>query len=251
MRLVARSLLLLILTACSADGQDDAAVAPSTETPPARDIYIGRRIARTMHYLGAPWLVRDARVREEEPAKLMASLDVRPGQVVCDLGCGNGFYALRLAERVGPDGKVYAVDIQPEMLDLLRLRAEARSLANVTPVRGMVTDPKLPTDKLDLILLVDAYHEFSHPVQMLAAMRAALSPAGRVALVEFRAEDPAVPIKPLHKMTQQQCLKEFTANGYQLVGQFDGLPWQHVLLFARDDSPLPATDLTPWAPPAE
>ena len=161
---------------------------------------------------------------------------------------GNGFYTLKMASRILPHGKVLAVDIQPEMLDLLSERATARSVDNIEPILGLLHDPKLPEGQVDLLLLVDVYHEFSHPPEMLAAIRASLKPEGRVALVEFRAEDPAVPIKPLHKMTQAQCMKEFTTGGFQLVGQYDELPWQHVLYFARDDSPLEAVDLVPWEP---
>lgn len=211
-----------------------------------RSEYLGRPIAQTMHYFGAPWLVRESRDREEEPAKLLAALGLQRGQTVCDLGCGNGFYTLPLAERVAPGGRVLAVDIQHEMLTLLEERAEARSVGGVETILGDVDDPRLPRDAVDLVLLVDVYHEFSHPVAMLASIHASLRPEGRVALVEFRAEDPAVPIKPLHKMTQAQCLREFEANGLRLVGQYDELPWQHVLFFARDDSPLPAAPLRPW-----
>ncbi|TWT96056.1 Ubiquinone/menaquinone biosynthesis C-methyltransferase UbiE [Botrimarina colliarenosi] len=226
--------------------------AEAQRAEPGRTEYLGRPIAQTMHYLGAPWLVRESRDREEEPARLLASLGVKPGQTVCDLGCGNGFYTLRLAELVQPAGRVLAVDIQPEMLQMLGQRAEARSVPNVETIEGAVDDPRLPPAAVDLVLLVDVYHEFSHPPEMLAAIHASLRPAGRVALVEFRAEDPDVPIKPLHKMTQAQCVKEFAANGYKLVGQYDDLPWQHVLFFARDDSPLGRVPLVAWdpAPPA-
>lgn len=212
----------------------------------AADEYLGRTIARTMHFAGAKWLVRDSREREEEPEKLLAALDLKPGQQVCDLGCGNGFYALKLAERVLPGGSVYAVDIQPEMLDLLRERAAARQVTNLKPVLGDGDDPKLPAGKIDLLLLVDVYHEIAEPAAMLAKIHTSLAPLGRVALVEFRAEDPGVPIKPLHKMTQAQCLKEFRANNFKLVGQYDELPWQHVLFFAREDSPLEGRELTAW-----
>lgn len=213
-----------------------------------REEYLGRPIAQTMHYLGAPWLVRESREREEEPAKMLASLNVEPGQTVCDLGCGNGFYTLKLAKLVGPKGSVLAVDIQPEMLEMLAERAKSRGVPNIEPIEGAIDDPRLPAGEVDLILLVDVYHEFSHPPEMLAAMRASLKPTGRIALIEFRAEDPTVPIKPLHKMSQAQCLKEYRANGFKLVGQFDELPWQHVLLFARDDSPLEERKHTPWKP---
>jgi ubiquinone/menaquinone biosynthesis C-methylase UbiE len=168
---------------------------------------------------------------------MLRQLDIEPGQTVADLGCGNGFYTLKLARMVGPEGKVYAVDIQPQMLILLMRRAEKAGLENIVPVLGSVVDPGLPEEQIDLILLVDAYHEFSHPEEMLARMRASLKPAGRVALAEFRAEDPKVPIKPLHKMSKRQILKEWRAGGFRLVGQFDELPWQHLMFFARDDVP--------------
>ncbi|QDU86793.1 Demethylmenaquinone methyltransferase [Pirellulimonas nuda] len=228
-----------VLLACSL-------CAAALAKAPADGVYLGREIARTMHFAGAPWLVRNSREREEEPARLLSALGVRRGDVVCDLGCGNGFYSLLLAGLAAPGGEVIAVDIQPEMLDLLRERAEARGVTNIRRVLGGEADPKLPAGEIDLVLMVDVYHELSDPAAMLAAVRASLKPTGRVALVEFRAEDPAVPIKPLHKMTQAQCVREFTANQYKPVGQFDGLPWQHVLFFARDDSPLEGVEIKPW-----
>lgn len=250
MRTARRHATLAFMAAVAALPAGVAAQSPAlgraTRPDRGRTEYLGRPIAQTMHYLGAPWLVRESREREEEPAKLLAALGVAPGQTVCDLGCGNGFYTLRLAELVGPRGRVLAVDVQPEMLTLLGDRLRARAVSNVELIEGAVDDPRLPEGKLDLVLMVDVYHEFSHPPEMLGAVRRRLRPAGRVALVEFRAEDPDVPIKPLHKMTQAQCLREFTANGLKLVGQDDGLPWQHVLYFARDDSPLAEHTLTPW-----
>ena len=205
--------------------------------PRPRKKYKGREIAVTMHYLGAPWLVRESRQREEDCQMLLEALDVKPGQTVCDLGCGNGFYTLRLAQLVGPQGKVLAVDIQSEMLHMLSERAKEEQITNIEPVLGTQIDPKLPAGKVDLILLVDVYHEFSHPRQMLEAMRKALKPGGRIALAEFRAEDPAVPIKPLHKMSKKQILKEFPPNGLKLVDQFDELPWQHLMFFQRAETP--------------
>jgi FkbM family methyltransferase len=188
-----------------------------------------------MHYLGAPWLVRESREREEDCRTLLDQLDIKPGQTACDVGCGNGFYTLKLARLVGPQGKVYAVDVQPEMLRMLRTRARKENLANIVPVFGSAVDPKLPEGAIDLVLLVDVYHEFSHPEQMLAAIRKSLKPDGRVALAEFRAEDPNVPIKPLHKMSKEQIMKEFPANGFRLVDAFDDLPWQHLMFFAREE----------------
>jgi ubiquinone/menaquinone biosynthesis C-methylase UbiE len=204
--------------------------------PPALTHYLGREIANTMHYTGAPWLVRESRQREEDCKRLLAALGLKRGQTVCDMGCGNGFYTLQLARLVGPKGKVYAVDIQAEMLEMLKQRAKRAGVANAVPVLGSVVDPRLPEGQIDLVLLVDVYHEFSHPEQMLAAIRKALRPEGRIALAEFRSEDRNVPILPLHKMSKKQILKEFTANRFRLVEQFDGLPWQHLMFFRRDDA---------------
>jgi ubiquinone/menaquinone biosynthesis C-methylase UbiE len=211
-------------------GQDDAGSSdPRT--------YMGREIAQTMHYLGAPWLVRESREREEDCDTLLEALEIRPGSTVCDMGCGNGFYSLRIAKLVGEHGKVIAVDIQREMLELLKDRARDERISNIDTVLGTVVDPKLPPNSIDLMLLVDVYHEFSHPEQMLAAIRKSLKPDGRLALVEFRAEDPKVPIKPLHKMSKAQIMKEFPPNGFKLVDEFDKLPWQHLMFFQRDDVP--------------
>lgn len=223
-----------------------ATITTEEEVPPE---YMGRKIAQTMHYLGAEWLTRDTREREEACSKLIAALELKPGQMVCDLGCGNGYYTLEMAPLIGPKGIVWAVDIQPEMLTMLGERAEKKGITNIQQVLGTVTDPKLPDGKIDLLLLVDVYHEFSNPEDMLREMRESLKPEGRIALVEYREEDPEVPIKPLHKMSQQQVLKEYKANGFKLVGQYDELPWQHVFFFARDDSPVEEVELKPWKKP--
>ncbi len=219
--------------------QDEPQAATATEPqwpPPARQSYMGRTIARTMHYTGAEWLMRETREREERCSLLLTNLGLQPGHTVCDMGCGNGYYALRIAQLIGNNGTVLAVDIQAEMLELLRKRMEDQRIENVVPVLGSVHDPRLMPGSCDLVLLVDVYHEFSHPELMLAAIRRALKPGGRVALVEFRAEDPDVPIKELHKMSKKQIMKEFPANGFKLVEQFDELPWQHVLFLERDDN---------------
>jgi ubiquinone/menaquinone biosynthesis C-methylase UbiE len=156
------------------------------------------------------------------------------------MGCGNGFYTLQLAERVGEKGTVYAVDIQQEMLHLLDERAKVAQLTNIQPLLGTPIDPRLPEGKLDTILLVDVYHEMSHPEHMLQAMRKALKPHGRLVLVEFRLEDPEVPIKLLHKMSKEQILKEVPPNGFKLVKEYDDLPWQHMMFF--EPAELPAGD---------
>ncbi len=207
---------------------------------------MGRTIAPAMHFSGAGWLTRDTRDAEEHPAKLLKALELREGQMACDFGCGNGFYTMQLAKLVGPRGTVHAVDIQQEMLDLLADRAGPRGLENIKPVLATSDDPGLPAATFDLVLMVDVYHELSDPPPVLAAIRRSLKPAGRVAVVEFREEDPSVPILPLHKMSQAQVMREIPANGFKFVGQFDDLPWQHVLFFARDDSPLPGREILPW-----
>lgn len=227
---------VLALVAVMATTASSAEPVDSEKIPPPLKGYKGREIAVTMHYLGAPWLTRESREREEECSTLLKALNIKPGMTVCDLGCGNGFYTLELAKLVGEKGQVYAVDIQQEMLHLLDQRAKDVGIANIKPVLGNEIDPKLPPTSQDLIFLVDVYHEFSHPEHMLRAMRTALKPEGRLALVEFRLEDPNVPIKLLHKMSKKQILKEFPPNGYKLVEQFDKLPWQHVMFFQADPS---------------
>ncbi|MFK7737400.1 MAG: class I SAM-dependent methyltransferase [Pirellulaceae bacterium] len=202
--------------------------------PRARTTYLGRRIAQTMGHQGAPWLIRPKREQEERPSEALDQLELKPGMVVCDLGCGNGYYSLKMAKSVGPDGKVLAVDIQPEMLHLLELRSKDAGIENIEPVLGTLVDPKLPPGRVDLVLLVDVYHEFSHPVQMLARIRESLSDNGVIALLEYRMEDRSVPIKLLHKMTKRQIMKEYTANGFELVRQYDELPWQHLMFFGKD-----------------
>ena len=208
--------------------------APAADEPPGRSEYLGRKIAATMHYAGAPWLIRESREREEDCTKMLKNLGAKKGMTVCDLGCGNGFYSLRLAKIVGDQGRILAVDIQPEMLRLLDLRAKEQEIENVKPVLGTLSNPKLEPNSVDLILCVDVYHELSHPVLMLAELRQSLKPNGQLVLVEFRAEDPNVPIKPLHKMTKAQAKKELRANGFKIVKEFDGLPWQHMLFFGKD-----------------
>lgn len=214
----------------------------SKKIPPALDTYLGRRISYTMGVAGAPWLIRKNRQQEEDCALLLEQLKLKPGMVVCDMGCGNGFYSLKMAKLVGDKGQVLAVDIQRGMLRLLQARASEAGIQNVKAILSTVVDPKLPKRKVDLILCVDVYHEFSHPEHMLAAMRDSLSDDGVIALAEYREEDPEVPIKPLHKMSKKQILKEYSANGLKLVREFDGLPWQHLMFFARDDAWKPEGD---------
>ncbi len=211
-----------------------ALVIPSGAADPegGRSEYMGRTIAQTMHWKGAPWLLRETREKEENVTKMLAELGVEPGMTVIDVGAGNGYHALKLAEMVGENGKVIANDIQPEMLEMLEKRAGVRGLADrIDPVLGEFDDPKLPAASADIIIMVDVYHELSYPEDMLAGIRKALKPGGRLVLLEFRAEDPEVPIKELHKMSKEQVDKELGANGFRRVRSYDGLPWQHMLFY--------------------
>ena len=228
-----------------ADGEGQEAKDDSetiSKIPPPLKIYMGRRIAQTMHYTGAEWLIRDEREREERCSLMLANLGVKPGMTICDMGCGNGYHTLQMAKMTGEQGMVVGVDVQPEMLGFLRERMEKQGIENVIPILGGYHNPHLPPATIDLVLLVDVYHEFSYPQQMLASMRASLKPNGVVVLVEYREEDPKVPIKPLHKMSKAQVNKELLANGFKLVSEFDKLPWQHMMFFGKDES---------WKPPTE
>ena len=182
---------------------------------------------------GADWLDREEREREEKPEKAIAALDLRPGMFVGDVGAGTGYYSIRIAKHIAPDGEVYANDIQPEMLDKLRANAAAQGVANVEPVLGTESDPKLPRGKLDLVVLVDVYHEFSRPQRMLEAIRESLKPGGRLVLLEFRKEDPTVPIRPEHKMSVEEVKAEVIPEGYHFEKVVDTLPWQHIIFFRK------------------
>jgi SAM-dependent methyltransferase len=227
-----------LATASRARVTIDTHVDPTVEIPPPLTHFMGREIAQTMHFTGAPWLVRESRQREEDCRLLIEALEIQPGQTVCDMGCGNGFYTLELARQVGPRGLVYAVDVQPEMLRMLLARLLAEGIHNVKPVLGTAIDPRLPQGDVDLVVCIDVYHEFSHPEAMLGRIRESLAPGGRLVLAEFRGEDPAVPIKPLHKMTKAQVRAELEPAGFALAREFDRLPWQHLLFFeAGPDGP--------------
>jgi SAM-dependent methyltransferase len=219
--------------------QDTPGVSTVKETvlPPPLEEYMGRRIARTMHWSGAEWLLRETRESEEHTSRMIEALGLRPGQVVCDLGCGVGVVTLPMARRVLPGGRVLAVDIQPEMLERLEKRAAKAGLENIEGILGVLADPGLKARSCDLVLMVDVYHELGYPEQVLRAVREALRPGGRLVLVEFRAEDPDVPIKREHRMSRAQILAELGANGLRLARAHGELPWQHMLFFARDDEP--------------
>ena len=193
----------------------------------------GRRIAGVMGMSGADWLTRPEREAEEQPEKALDALNLKPGMVVADIGAGVGYMSLRMARRVGPSGKVYANDLQPEMLAKLRENAAKAKISNVVTVLGDVADPKLPPNTMDLVLLVDVYHEFSQPQQMLRKIRETLKPDGRLVLLEYRAEDPNVPINPEHKMTVAQVKAEIEAEGFLLQPVIETLPRQHILILTK------------------
>ena len=194
----------------------------------------GRRYALTMSYLGADWLDRSERVQEEDPDTALDALKLVVGSTVADVGAGSGYMTVKMAKRVGPTGKVYANDIQPQMLSMLRQRLDKAKIANVELVLGGYDDPKLPADTIDLILMVDVYHEFSQPQQMLRRMHESLRTGGRMVLLEYRKEDPSIPIRPDHKMSVAEAKMEVEAEGFTLASVDERLPRQHILVFTKN-----------------
>src|SRR3954469_8404315 len=193
----------------------------------------GRRYAQTMSYLGADWLDRSERVQEEEPDVALDAIKLVTGSTVADVGAGAGYMTVKMAKRVGPTGKVFANDIQPQMLTMLRQRLDREKIPNVELVLGTLDDPRLPANTIDLILMVDVYHEFSEPQKMLRRMHEALKPGGRLVLLEYRKEGRAIPIRPAHKMSVAEAKMEVEAEGYTLSKVDEVLPRQHILIFTR------------------
>lgn len=224
---------MIALLAFAANAADSRYTAVPASPDGIGKVYMGREIAKVMSYYGASWLERPERKDEEKTDRVLAALELKPGMAVADVGAGSGYYSSRIAGRVGPAGTVYAVDIQPEMLDFLRLQMKQRRVTNVTPVLGTETDPKLPAAALDLAVMVDVYHELEYPYEMLAAIVRALKPGGRVVFVEFRGNDPSVPIKALHTMTETQVRKEAEAQPLQWTKTVKDLPWQQVIVFRK------------------
>lgn len=216
----ARVCLLAALAIASAWGQS---VHPLT----------GRRIAPTMGIGGADWLDRSDREMEEHPDEALDALGIKPGMIVADVGAGTGYITQRLAKRVGPSGKVYASDVQPEMLSRLEEHLEQNHVTNVETVLGTQTNPNLPANTFDLILMVDVYHEFSQPQRMLQELKKALKPDGRLVLIEYRKEDPTIPIRPEHKMSLAEVKTEVEAEGYRLVDVNKMLPRQNIFTFKK------------------
>ena len=194
--------------------------------------YMGRQIAHVMSHFGIDWLEREEREMEENTSLLLKNLAVKPGMVVADIGAGSGYHSALLSRMVGT-GKVFAVDVEPEMIAYLNARIKEEKLSRIIPVLSTEQKVSLPENTIDMMLLVDVYHEFSFPYEMALSMRAALKPGGKLVLVEFRAEDPTVPIKTIHKMSEAQAIKEFKAAGFAFDKNIDNLPWQHCMVFTK------------------
>ena len=230
----------LLLLPAFAFAEDPKPKKPNYVTKEVHDpdgigkFYLDREIAQVMGHRAAGWLERPEREKEEAPTKLLKALDLKEGQIVADIGAGSGYHAFRMAPLVGAKGKILAVDIQKEMLDLMNDKAKKTKVTNIETILGTETDPKLPKGEVDLILLVDVYHEFSHPYEMAEKMVAALKPGGRIAFVEFRLEDAEVPIKLVHKMTERQVILEMAEFAdVEHEKTIKTLPWQHIVLFKK------------------
>lgn len=207
-------------------------IHPQVGTPGTHPV-TGREYAKPMSADGADWLSRPERDQEEHPKQAIDALRIAKGATVADIGAGSGYITALLARRVGPSGKVYANDIQVRMLDLLRQNIARQKLANVEPVLGAIDDPKVPANSIDMALMVDVYHEFSEPQKMLRGIRTALRSDGRMALIEYRGEDPNVPIRPEHKMTVAQVRAEVEPEGFRFVETIEILPRQHIVIFVK------------------
>jgi ubiquinone/menaquinone biosynthesis C-methylase UbiE len=227
LKLCGRFALLLAMAALPSFGFQAAAPAPNVHP------VSGRKFAQVMGMSGAPWLVRAERIEEEEPDKAIEELKLKPGMVIADIGAGVGYMSLKMARKVGPTGKVYGNDLQPEMLVKMRENMAAQGVANIIPVQGDVDDPKLPAKTMDLILLVDVYHEFSRPQIMLRKIRETLKDDGRLVLLEYRKEDPKVPIREDHKMSVAEVKLELEAEGFKLSQVIESLPRQHILILTK------------------
>ncbi|RMG22670.1 MAG: class I SAM-dependent methyltransferase [Bacteroidetes bacterium] len=228
---------MLSLSACQAQPQNESSGnSLYTHTAPSRDgtgkWYLGREIAQVMGHQGAGWLERPEREAEERTDLLIEALGLSPAQVVADIGAGTGYFSFRMAPLL-PQGKVIAVDIQQEMLDMIVARQQESGISNIETRLGSISNPGLDNESVDVVLIVDVYHEFSHPYEMMQAIVRAMKPGGRLFLVEYRLEDPAVPIKRLHKMSLEQAKKEMAVVGLQLVENKSMLPWQHLMVFEK------------------
>jgi SAM-dependent methyltransferase len=227
--LVAAPLMAKALLAAEHPGYVDA---PDRRTTGIGKFYMDREISFVMGHRAAGWLNRPERIREEMPDDVVANMDLQPNHVVADIGAGSGYFSFRIADQV-PLGKVLAVDIQPEMLQLIERQKGEQNVSNIDGVLGEIDDPNLELNSIDAAIMVDAYHEFSHPYEMINGIYEALKPGGRIFLLEYRGEDASVPIRPLHKMTQEQVVKEMSVFGLEWTDTLDFLPWQHMMIFTK------------------
>jgi len=195
--------------------------------------YMGREIAYVMGFQGINWLERSEREKEEQTSLLIKNMDIQPDDAIADIGAGSGYHVFRMAP-LASEGVIYAVDVQAEMLQAIKEKQQQQDVPNIQRIKGAEQNPNLPANSVDKILMVDVYHEFNFPKEMLQSIRAALKTDGKVYLIEYRMEDSEVPIKTIHKMTEQQGVKEFKANGFELVENIDNLPWQHCMVFRKE-----------------
>ncbi|MCI5105527.1 MAG: methyltransferase domain-containing protein [Pseudomonadales bacterium] len=205
---------------------------PARRTTGIGKFYMDREISFVMGHRAAEWLNRPGRIAEERPDEVVANMNLQADEVVADIGAGSGYFSFRIAAQV-PRGKVMAVDIQPEMLAIIEQRMEEEGVDNIVPVLGAIDDPNLEPESIDAAIMVDAYHEFSHPFEMVQGIYNALKPGGRIFLLEYRGEDPSVPIRPLHKMTEIQAVREMSVFGLEWTDTLDFLPWQHMMIFTK------------------
>jgi ubiquinone/menaquinone biosynthesis C-methylase UbiE len=235
-------LLLSLLPACS-NAAPETAIAPSTAPTGYQEqtrhnpdgigkFYMGREIAKVMGHQAAGWLERSSRETEEQPNAAITALDLKPTDVVADIGAGTGYFSFRISQRV-PEGKVFAIDVQPEMIEILNGLKQEKGISNVEPILGGVANPNLPPESVNLAIMVDAYHEFEYPREMMQELFKALKPGGQVVLLEYRGENPLIPIKGLHKMTQRQLKKEMGAIGLVWQETQHFLPQQHFIVFRK------------------
>ena len=206
--------------------------APDRRTTGIGKFYMEREISFVMGHQAADWLNRPGRIEEERPDEVVTNMGLNSDHVVADIGAGSGYFSFRIAKLV-PDGNVMAVDIQPEMLQLIEAQKRQDGVTNIQGVLGAIDDPNLPMNSIDAAIMVDAYHEFSHPYEMIRGIYEALRPGGRIFLLEYRGEDASVPIRPLHKMTEEQVVKEMSVFGLEWTDTLDFLPWQHMMVFTK------------------
>ena len=237
-------MIAVMLTSCK--GQNAPGTEPLAEQQNADEVYtykkgshngigkwyLGREIAHVMGFQGMEWLERPEREKEENTSKLITNMDIQPTDNIADIGAGSGYHVFKMSEKI-TNGKVYAVDIQQEMLDAIRKKKMRLQIDHIELIKGSEDATNLPKNSVDKILMVDVYHEFSDPVQMIASMKKALKKDGKIFLIEYRAEDPSIPIKTIHKMSEAQAVKEFAENGFKLEENINNLPWQHCMVFVK------------------